>query len=103
MTHLSSQVLQGMKQYEIRRQENIQQLVYTERSHLHRLKIMKHVRHPLPLTTVYGITVAQLVSLIPRLLVFRSGNKASHLWPLSYSSRISLVFILCSIVTQRVV
>ena len=46
MTHLSLQVLQGMKQYEIRRQENIQELVYTERSHLHRLKIMKHVRHP---------------------------------------------------------
>ena len=59
----SPQLLLLMKRYEIRRQENIQELVYTERSHLHRLKIMKHVRHPLP---VYSTTDTWLVSLIPR-------------------------------------
>ena len=37
------EVVQNMKRYEVARQENIRELVYTERTHLHKLKIMKYV------------------------------------------------------------
>ena len=38
------EVVQSMKRHEVARQENIRELVYTERTHLHKLKIMKYVR-----------------------------------------------------------
>jgi len=38
------EVVQSMKRHEVTRQENIRELVYTERTHLHKLKIMKYVR-----------------------------------------------------------
>ena len=38
------EVLQGMKRYESERQENIRELLYTERTHLQKLKIMRYVR-----------------------------------------------------------
>jgi len=37
------EVMQKMKRHEIGRQENIRELMYTERTHLHKLKIMKYV------------------------------------------------------------
>ena len=37
------EVMQKMKRHEVARQENIRELVYTERTHLHKLKIMKYV------------------------------------------------------------
>ncbi len=37
------EVVQSMKRHEVTRQENIRELVYTERTHLHKLKIMKYV------------------------------------------------------------
>ena len=43
MLSAKREVLQGMKRYEVQRQENIKELVYTERTHVHRLKIMRYV------------------------------------------------------------
>ena len=37
------QVVQSLQRYEVQRQEYIRELVYTERTHLHNLKIMKFV------------------------------------------------------------
>ena len=37
------ELLKDMKKCEIERQENIRELVYTERTHLQKLKIMKYV------------------------------------------------------------
>ncbi len=42
------QVIKSMTRYEIQRQEFIKELVYTERTHLHRLKIMRYVSASLP-------------------------------------------------------
>ena len=43
MLSAKREVLAGMKRYEVQRQENIKELVYTERNHVHRLKIMRYV------------------------------------------------------------
>ena len=37
------EIVQSMSRYEIQRQENIKELVYTERTHLQKLKIMRYV------------------------------------------------------------
>ena len=37
-------MVQSLRPYEVQRQEYIKELVYTERTHLHKLKTMRYVR-----------------------------------------------------------
>ena len=43
MLYVHLQVVQSLRPYEVQRQEFIKELVYTERTHLHKLKTMKFV------------------------------------------------------------
>ena len=54
------ELLKDMKKYEIERQENIRELVYTERTHLQKLKIMKYVSAFVPISLSLSLSLPPL-------------------------------------------
>ena len=52
------ELLKDMKKYEIERQENIRELVYTERTHLQKLKIMKYVSVFVPVSLSLSLSLS---------------------------------------------
>ena len=51
-----------MKKYEIERQENIRELVYTERTHLQKLKIMKYVSGFVPVSLSLSLSLSLIIN-----------------------------------------
>jgi len=72
------ELVQGMKRYEIQRQENIKELVYTERSHLQKLNIMRHMyKSPLVKQNILSAKEAeQLFPSLEELIFFHSALSA---------------------------
>ena len=73
------ELLKDMKKYEIERQENIRELVYTERTHLQKLKIMHTMsntqmyKDPLPKRNILLAQQAeQLFPSLEELILFHS-------------------------------
>ena len=69
------EVVQSLKRYQIERQELIKELVYTERTHLQKLNLMKYM-YKIPLQRQSVLTPQQLEQLFPsleELILFHGG------------------------------
>jgi hypothetical protein len=69
------EVVQSLQPYEVQRQEYIRELVYTERTHVHKLKTMKYV-YKVPMTrecVLPAEQVDQLFSSLEELIQFHGG------------------------------
>ena len=72
------QIVQSLQPYEVQRQEYIRELVYTERTHVHKLKTMQYVGFRLSsLCTILTVFIFYTHTFLPRAAFVHINNACS--------------------------